>query len=146
MQGFFIPLLLLLTLYLKFENLHSSAKIYSVIYTIGWDGWVSLNFYIYFCVCWIRSVKDLGIYFIEKILIFVITVFPKTHSSFSLPLFAMCIYIYTQARNQEFVRAGEVSRNRDSSINVSYTTYYLLCKILERFLLTWYYLGDSIYW
>ena len=38
---------------------------------IGRDGGMSFNFYIYFCVCRIWSVKDLVIYFIEKILLFV---------------------------------------------------------------------------
>ena len=38
---------------------------------IGRNGGVSFNFYIYFCVCRVWSVKDLVIYFIEKILLFV---------------------------------------------------------------------------
>ena len=28
-----------------------------------------------------------------------------------------------QARNQEFLRAGEVSENRDTSINISFASY-----------------------
>ena len=31
--------------------------------------------------------------------------------------------IKCQARNQEFLRAGEVSENRDTSINISFASY-----------------------
>ena len=36
----------------------------------------------------------------------------------------MYIYIYTyQARNQEFFRAGEFSRNQVTTMNISFTTH-----------------------
>ena len=50
----------------------------------GWDGWVSLNFHIHLSVRRIKSVKDLGICVIEKILILIL-LYIHTY-----------IYIYTE--------------------------------------------------
>ena len=47
---------------------------------IEWDGWVSFNFYMFFFVFRILSVKNLPICVIEKILIFFVIVFLKIHS------------------------------------------------------------------
>ena len=57
------------------------VSVYHII-SIGWHRWdrsVSFNFYRYFCVRWIRSVKNLGICVIGKISIFFAVVFPKIH-------------------------------------------------------------------
>ena len=51
---------------------------------IGWDTEVSFSFYICFCVRFIRSVKDLLVRIVEKILMFVIAGFPKIHSCLSV--------------------------------------------------------------
>ena len=38
-------------------------------------------------------------------------------------LSAFVIILFSQARNQEFFRAGEFSRNQSTSINISFTTH-----------------------
>lgn len=59
------------------------------------DGWTTFSFNIHFCVRRIRSLKDLGISVIEKMLIFATVVFPKIHSCLIVSFELRFLNIYT---------------------------------------------------
>ena len=70
------------------------------VFSISWwhrVGWMSLLIlYIYFCVCQVHSVKNLGIYVIEKNINICTVVFSKIHSNLNVSsgLTFVNIYIY----------------------------------------------------